>query len=337
MLWGSAVLVALGYLIYAVFGGEKTSSAAHHSAVMHYAAGTFELMNAMWWGILLGIVFVGLLDRIPRDVIITALAGQRRTTGILRATAAGVLFDLCSHGVLMVGMKLYERGASIGQTVAFLLASPWNSLSLTIVLIGLIGWWYTIAFVLLSAVIAVITGWIFDALVDQGHLPDNAARADAEHLKDVSLTGVVREWLNGVQLSWQGTAAMLWDGLIGSRMVLRWLLFGVVLAAALRAVLPPDVFSDWFGPTLLGVTMTVLAATIIEVCSEGSAPLAADLVTRASAPGNGFTFLMAGVVTDYTEVMSLKDTTGSWKIALALPLITVPQVLAVGVMLNHLS
>jgi len=336
MLWGSAALVLAGYLTHGLLGHDKASG-SDHSMIMHYAAGTFELMNTMWWGILIGIVFVGLLDRVPRDVIIVALAGERRTTGLLRATAAGVLFDLCSHGVLMVGMKLYERGASIGQTVAFLLASPWNSLSLTIILISLIGWGYTIAFVLLSAVIAVITGWIFDALVAQGHLPENPARTDADVHNGGSLSSVIRTWLSDVRPSWQGFIAMLWDGLKGSRMVLRWLLFGVVLASLLRAVLPQDVFADWFGPTLFGVMMTVLAATIIEVCSEGAAPIGADLVTRASAPGNGFTFLMAGVATDYTEVMSLKDTTGSWKIALALPIIAVPQVLAIGVMLNHLA
>jgi len=32
-------------------------------------------------------------------------------------------------------------------------------------------------------------------------------------------------------------------------------------------------FQTWFGPTLAGLGLTVLAATIIEVCSEGSAPL----------------------------------------------------------------
>ena len=117
-------------------------------------------------------------------------------------------------------------------------------------------------------------------------------------------------------------------------MVLRWLLFGVVLAAGIRALIPADVFADWFGPTLLGVLLTVIAATIIEVCSEGSVPIAADLVTRASAPGNGFTFLMAGAATDYTEIMSLKDTTGSWKLALMLPILAVPQTLFIAVLLN---
>ena len=335
MLWGSALVVAIGYIGHLAFGPGSGQHEAEHNPLAHFAGGTFELMNAMWWGMALGIVFVGLLDRVPRDIVIAALAGNRRSTGLLRATAAGVLFDLCSHGILMVGMKLYERGASIGQTVAFLLASPWNSLSLTVVLIALIGWWYTVAFIVLSAVIALTTGWIFDSLVARGHLPGNPARAGIDANAKTSLSHAVREWLSGVTPSWQGFVKMLANGLKGSRMVLRWLLFGIVLAAGIRAVMPPDAFANWFGPTMFGVLMTVIAATIIEVCSEGSAPIAADLVTRAAAPGNGFTFLMAGVATDYTEVMSIKDTTGSWKLALALPVIAVPQTLAIGIMLNY--
>ncbi len=159
LLWGSGTLVSAAYIWHLIAG-------AVHSPLGHFTHGAFELMNTMWWGILLGIVFVGLLDGVPREIVIAALAGERRSTGILRATAAGVFFDLCSHGILMVGMKLYERGATLGQTAAFLLASPWNSLSLTIVLVALIGWWYTILFVALSAVIAVITGSLFDTLVD---------------------------------------------------------------------------------------------------------------------------------------------------------------------------
>jgi uncharacterized membrane protein YraQ (UPF0718 family) len=330
-MWGSAAAVVTGYAIHLIWG-----KALGHGALGHFASGTFELMNAMWWGLALGVLFVGLLDRVPRDIVIAALAGDRRSTGILRATAAGVLFDLCSHGILMVGMKLYERGATIGQTVAFLLASPWNSLSLTVVLIALIGWGYTIAFILLSAVIAIATGYIFDTLVAQGRLPDNPNRRQHGEGSEEKLSVAVRSWLGGVKMSWSGFGRMLVDGLKGSRMVLRWLLFGVVLAAGVRALLPAEAFANWFGPTMLGLFFTVIAATIIEVCSEGSAPIAADLITRANAPGNGFTFLMAGVATDYTEIMSLKDTTGSWKLALMLPVISVPQTLAIAVMLNYL-
>ena len=121
MLWGSGILVGLGYAWHLYAG--TTDHAGAHSALAHFAAGTFELMNLMWWGMLLGIIFVGLLDKVPRELVMGAIGGNSRLDGILRATGAGVLFDLCSHGILMIGMKLYERGASIGQTVAFLLAS----------------------------------------------------------------------------------------------------------------------------------------------------------------------------------------------------------------------
>lgn len=326
----SGILAAFGYAWHLVMGG-----AAAHSAIDHFGMAVFELLNTMWWGILLGIAFVGLLDRVPRDVIIAALAGQRRSTGILRATAAGVAFDLCSHGILMVGMKLYERGATIGQVVAFLLASPWNSISLTVILIALIGWWYTALFIALSAVIAVITGYIFDLLVERGALPRNPARIGAEQVP--GLRAALRTWLASTRFSLNALPGIARAGLRGSRVVLRWLLFGVVLAAAIRALVPADIFATWFGPTMLGVALTVIAATIIEVCSEGATPIAADLVSRAGAPGNGFVFLMGGVATDYTEIMSLRETTGSWKIALFLPLISLPQTILIGVMLNTLA
>lgn len=59
-------------------------------------------------------------------------------------------------------------------------------------------------------------------------------------------------------------------------------------------------------------------------------------MNRAGAPGNSFTFLLAGVASDYTEIMVLREATGSTKIALMLPAICVPQVLLIGWVLNQL-
>ena len=99
---------------------------------------------------------------------------------------------------------------------------------------------------------------------------------------------------------------------------------------------PLEIFQNYFGPSVLGLGLTLVAATVIEVCSEGSVPIAADLLSRAGAPGNAFVFLMAGAATDYTEIMAIKETTKSWKIALFLPLVTVPQVLVLGYVINQM-
>jgi hypothetical protein len=88
---------------------------------------------------------------------------------------------------------------------------------------------------------------------------------------------------------------------------------------------------------MFGLGATLVAASIFEVCSEGSVPIAADLMNRAAAPGNAFTFLLAGVATDYTEFMVMKETTGSWKLAWMIPVITVPQVLLIGALLNTIG
>ena len=117
-------------------------------------------------------------------------------------------------------------------------------------------------------------------------------------------------------------------------MVVRWILFGVLLASLVRAFVSPDQFETFFGPTLLGLGVTIVVGTILEVCSEGSTPIAADILTRAGAPGNSFAFLMGGVATDYTEIMILRDTTKSWRIALFLPLITLPQVILIAWLVN---
>ena len=300
--------------------------------VSHLFHSFFELFNLMFWGLVLGIVFVGILNKIPREYVISILGQPGKKRSVLRATLAGLLLDLCSHGILMVGMKLYQKGASLGQTMAFLIASPWNSLSLTIILFSLIGLKWTILFILLSGVVAVISGFIFDALESKGVLPKNPNQVEIP--ENFKLWDNIKNDLRGYKFTIKDTGEIFITGLKDSKMIIKWLIFGSLLSSVIKVFVDQGIFQQYFGPSLLGLGATLVATTILEVCSEGATPLAGDLMNRASAPGNSFTFLMAGVSTDYTEILSLKETTKSWKIALFLPLITVPQVILIGLILN---
>ncbi|MDP0490515.1 MAG: permease [Verrucomicrobiota bacterium JB023] len=325
LLWISLALVAAGMAGYHIEAGPGWWHTFSH--------GIWELMMKAWWGILIGIAAVGILGQVPKEVVAKLLGRSGSFSGILRATFAGTLLDLCNHGILMVGMQLYRKGASLGQTIAFLVASPWNSLSLTLILIGLIGFQWTLAFILLSMVIGIISGRLADSLVAKGKLPANPNEAQLP--KDYRLKeGFAEVWRN-IRPGDGNVRKMAKDGLVESKMILRWIFFGFVLAAAIRAFVPQDAFSQYFGATMLGLFLTLIATTLIEVCSEGSSPIAADLLNRASAPGNAFTFLMTGAATDYTEIMALKETTKSWKATFALPLLTTPQILAISWVLNQ--
>ena len=324
ILHGSLAVILLSLIFYAI---------APTMPYVHVFAHTvMELLHTMAWGIALGILFVGIMSKIPREYF-TAILGRGDTFGgILRATIAGVFLDMCSHGILLVGAKLYERGASLAQVMAFLIASPWNSLSLTIILIALIGLKWTLLFTAGSVVIAVVTGVVYKILTDKGILPANPNTIDLP--ENYSIKTDIKTRLKTFRPDTKLFKDIAINGWTEGRMLLRWLLLGIIIAAAVRSFIPPDIFSAWFGPSLLGLFMTLIATTIIEVCSEGSAPIAGEILTRAAAPGNAFTFLMAGVSTDYTEIMILREMTKSWKIALSLPLVTVPQILLLGYIMN---
>ena len=319
LLWGSAGVLVIAYVL-------------HFFSANVFSESVFELLNRMSWGMALGIVFVGVLDFIPKNFVQGAMGKGGTLGGILRATAAGVLLDLCSHGILLVGMKLYQRGLSLGQTMAFLIASPWNSISLTLILWALVGFKWMITFLLLSMGLAVVSGLIFNLLVKRKVLPSNPNTVDLP--EDFKFWKEFKSVIKNAK--WK--ASLAWEvpknGLLGSRMILRWIFFGVVLASLIRTFVSPDQFETLFGPTLAGLGLTLLVATVLEVCSEGSTPIAADILTRAGAPGNSFAFLMTGVATDYTEILSLREATKSWKIAFFLPLVTVPQVVVLALLLN---
>jgi uncharacterized membrane protein YraQ (UPF0718 family) len=94
-------------------------------------------------------------------------------------------------------------------------------------------------------------------------------------------------------------------------------------------------FMQWLGPDFTGMLVTLLFATIIEVCSEGTSPVAFEIFAKTGALGNPFIFLMAGVATDYTEIGLLWSNIGK-RTALWLPAVTVPQILVLAWFFNQL-
>jgi uncharacterized membrane protein YraQ (UPF0718 family) len=106
-----------------------------------------------------------------------------------------------------------------------------------------------------------------------------------------------------------------------------------MMAGVARAFIPHDWFLVYAGPTVVGLFVVLLFATIIEVCSEGSSPLAFEIYRQTGSFGNPFVFLMAGVSTDYTEIGLIASNIGK-RAAIWLPIITVPQILVLGYLFN---
>lgn len=282
-------------------------------------------LGIVWWAVLLGLVFGGVIDYFVPDGFIVRLLGRRGPMTLINAVFAGLVMSACSHGILAIAMQLYKKGAGVPAVITFLLASPWANLPMTVLLFGFFGW-QALYFVGGAMLIAFVSGLAFTGLDRLGWIEEPSAAADAGDV----------EWRNLRQFepaaALRGVAA---GAMSLANMVLWWILIGIVAAAMIGAYVPEHWFMQFLGPDVTGMLVTLAFATVLEVCSEGTSPIAFEIFNQTGVLGNPFVFLLAGVATDYTEIGLLWSTIGR-RTAIWLPVVTVPQILLLGAWLNLL-
>jgi len=331
-------IVSLVTLILVTIGYFLDPEKKFFNAFMDY-------LILIWWAIILGFFIGGIIDYfIPRAYIQKYLSRHQKRT-IIYSILFGFLMSACSHGILAIAMELYKKGASTSSVVAFLLASPWANLPITFLLFGFFGA-RALLIIISALIVAIITGLIYQVLERRNMVECNSCKIDDEQaLADFSIIKDIKRRFREYNFTAKNNINAIKGTLSGSwaltKMVIWWLIIGILMAAVARAYIPHELFKQYMGPTIIGLLVTLLFATIIEVCSEGSSPLAFEIYEQsieAGAPafGNSFTFLMAGVATDYTEIGLIWHNIGK-KAALWLPIITVPQILILGYLFNLIA
>ena len=301
-----------------------------------FRSNVFMYFKVIWWAVILGFLLGGLLERfVPREYISHLLAKPRKRS-ILYSVILGFLMSACSHGILALSIELHKKGASTPVVVSFLLASPWANLPITFMLIGFFG--LKALYIILGALlIAFTTGLIFQFLESKGLVEFNKNTLKVSD--DYSVIRDLQERAKRYRLSSQqikyDLQAVLKGALSLADMTLWWILIGIALSGLVAAFIPHEWFHRFMGPTVFGLLATLGLATVMEVCSEGTAPLAFEIFKQTGAFGNAFVFLMAGVVTDFTEIGLIWANVGR-KTAIWLPLVAVPQVVVLGILANKL-
>ena len=310
-----------------------------------YTASFFEATNPiwktfltyfsmMWWALGLGVLLGGIIDRfLPQTHIRYFLARHKKRT-ILYAVLLGFLMSVCSHGILAIAAELYKKKACPSSIIALLLAAPWSNMSITLLLIAFFG---LKAFIIIgiSICVAIVTGLCFQVLETKGLIGEHHPHGDEEAPESL-LQDFKQRWsqytlsksqlLVDIKVIWQAMKN-LFD------MVGWWVVLGMLLASLAAFLVPHGFMAQYMGPSLLGLLTTLGLATVVEVCSEGTAPLAFELYQQTHAFGNVLVFLMAGVATDYTEIAVLWSVMGK-RVALWMVALTVPQIVAWGYVVN---
>ena len=290
----------------------------------------------IWWAILLGLFIGGIIERFVPEKYVTKLLSNDGKYSILNAVSLGFAMSVCSHGILALAIQIYKKGASIPSVIAFLLAAPWANISITILLISFFGVKNAIFIICSALIVAITTGYIF-VWLDKKNLIEKSKKGMPT--KDFSIIEDIKKRSKQYKVSasqFKEDIKIITKGSISlGNMVAWWILIGVVFASLAGAYIPHHIFQDYMGATASGMGITLIAATLLEICSEGTAPMAFELFLQTGAIGNSFVFLMAGVATDYTEIGLLWYNIGR-KTALWLPIITTPQILFFGAMGNWL-
>ena len=340
--WYRERLFLILWILLGILAIHLALSVVGINILLPFWEGFLDYLALIWWAILLGFLVGGFIDYyIPNKYIRKYLALHKKRS-ILYAVLFGFLASACSHGVLAIAIELYRKGASTPSVIAFLLASPWANLPITILLVSFFG--VNALLIIASALfIALTTGLLFQVLdrrcLIECSVEGKHGREKEAIDREFSIRRDVSRRLRGYRFTADNLKRDAGGVLEGSwsltKMVMWWLLIGMSMAAFVRGYIPEHLFMAYLGPSLLGLGVTLFFATIIEVCSEGSSPLAFEIFRQTGAFGNSFTFLMAGVATDYTELGLVASNIGK-RTALFIPLITVPQILVLGYLFNVL-
>jgi uncharacterized membrane protein YraQ (UPF0718 family) len=113
------------------------------------------------------------------------------------------------------------------------------------------------------------------------------------------------------------------------------LLIGLLIAAGISLLLPPEFFETFLGNGFLAMLVVLAVALPMYVCATASVPIAAALLAKGIDPGAVLVFLMAGPATNAATITVLSNVLGKKVFAVYLATI-VGSAFLFGTVVNEL-
>lgn len=234
------------------------------------------------------------------------LARRNRFTGYLMGALLGAITPFCSCSSIPLFLGFCSAGIPLGVTLAFLITSPLINEVAVIMLLELLGWKLTLAYILIGLGVGILAGMVMDLLKAERWLVPEVAKVyvAAEASKIVAVEPVEKE-----VLSWQERHAFARDELqeIFGR-VWKWVLIGVGLGAGLHGFVPAGFFEQYLGA---GQWWTVPAAVLLGIPlysnATGVIPVMKSLLLKGMPIGTTLAFCMSTVAASFPEFILLKQ------------------------------
>jgi uncharacterized membrane protein YraQ (UPF0718 family) len=239
--------------------------------------------------LLVGFALAGLISLYVRRSLVMRVLGKPGIGSIVRATLVGVPMPLCSCGVIPVAAAIREKGAGKGATAAFLASTPETGIDSFAATWGMLGPVMACLRVLIAFVTGIFSGLLVHVVTRKE--PVEFPGADAVQTKEERPT--FREAVNYAFVNMPEKMA-------------RSLAFGLLVAAAIAALVPGDFFASFGATGILAYIVITLVAVPLYVCSTGSIPLALAMVSSGFSPGCALVFLISGPATNVTTIATMR-------------------------------
>jgi uncharacterized membrane protein YraQ (UPF0718 family) len=246
--------------------------------------------------LLFGFLVAGILSVWVSQELVERHLGGRGLWPLIKASLFGVPLPLCSCGVIPVSMSLHKHGASKGSTIAFLLSTPQTGVDSIFVTLSLLG----PLFAIFRPLVAFATGIVGGIGVDFFNAPKESEPAQKTKCTDQCCSEEKTE-SKIVRAARYGFITLPRD--IG-----RPMLIGLIVAAAISALVPDGFFAEKLGTGIFAMVVMMFLGIPIYVCATASIPVAAALILKGLTPGAAIVFLMTGPATNAASFATI------WKI-----------------------
>ncbi|HOZ47952.1 MAG TPA: SO_0444 family Cu/Zn efflux transporter [Candidatus Hydrogenedentes bacterium] len=281
--------------------------------------GSWAVLTEMAPYLLFGFLVAGALSVLLSPEKIERYLGGQGLGPVIKASLFGVPLPLCSCGVIPVGASLRRHGASRGATTAFLLSTPQTGVDSILVTYSLLGPVYAV----FRPIAAFVTGLIGGAAVN---LLDER---EGERQASPACTEACCTGGHGGRL----VTALRYGFTTLPRDIGKALLFGLLAAGIISALVPNDYFASVLGSGLVAMVAMMLLGIPIYVCATASVPIAAALIAKGVSPGAALVFLMTGPATNAATIAVVWRTLGRRTAAIYLATVAVCA-LAAGLLLD---
>ena len=237
------------------------------------------------------------------------IQSKNRLAGYVFGSGFGAITPFCSCSSIPLFLGFTSAGIPLGITMAFLFTSPIINEVAVIMLWSLLGWKFTLAYVVIGMTVGIVGGMILDSLRGERWLKDFAARAYQKAAKAADEQPENTELPETRKMTFAERHQFAKEELreIVGR-IWKWVLIGVGLGAALHGFVPDGWFAENLGSgQWWSVPAAVFAGLPLYSNATGVIPVMESLIVKGLPVGTTLAFCMSTVAASFPEFIMLKQ------------------------------